>query len=110
VTDQLHVSAAVPPSKRSRFELVGEEKKICLRREFNPDSSDMKSVDSQYAWSNEWCVCVCGTVVFVHSLHFMTFLSASVMFLWIEISHVYKEPHLHPLVTTAPTVTTDTTL
>ena len=55
-------------------------------------------------------MCVCSTVVFIHSLDFMTFVSVSVMFLWIGFSHVYKEPHLHPLVTTAPTITTDTTL
>ena len=56
------------------------------------------------------CVCVCSSVVFIHSLDFMTFVSASVMFLWIGFSHVYKEPHLHPLVTTAPTITADATL
>jgi len=56
------------------------------------------------------CVYVCSTVVFIHSLDFVTFVSASLMFLWIGFSHVYKEPHLHPLVTTAPTVTTDITL
>lgn len=98
VTDQLHVSAALPPSKRSRFELLGEEKKFA--------STESLTQILQTSWSNSWCVCVWGggTVVFVHSLDFMTFLSASVMFLWTGFSHVYKEPHLHPLVTTAPKV------
>jgi hypothetical protein len=40
----------------------------------------------------------------------MTFVSASVMFLWIGFSHVYKEADLHRLVTTAAPITTHTTL
>jgi hypothetical protein len=94
------------PITRSHFELFGEERTICLYLEFNPVSSDIQSVDSQYPWSNTWSVC--STVVFTNSLDFMTFVSASVMFVWIGFSHVYKEPHLHSLVTTAPPITTDT--
>lgn len=106
MTGQLHASAALPPLRAVVSNSFGEERKICLYLEFNPDSSDIQSVDTQYPWSNSWSVC--STVVFTHSLDFMTFVSASVMFLWIGFSHVYKEPHLHPLVTTAAPITTDT--
>lgn len=68
---------------------------MCLCRDFIPDSSVIHSTESEYGWSNSWGLC--GSVVFVHSLDFMTFVFASVMFLWIGFSHVYTEPHLHSL-------------